>query len=240
MGYSAGGEGAVSAVWTPGSNELRVRAMVVDTVGAISAHSCGSRYSDSADPEHFLLEAFVSAARTFGFGVSDEFDWLALLAQGKSNIALEALWQTLVGYGNTLSSTPMAPDMRNHFATFMARNLARLLFNRSEEVQQRLVAIPNGLELFKMGDPDIFIAECLDNLSGNRFFFTENHQYMGLATQDLKVGDKVMVFSGGSPIYIVREREGHHQYIGDGYVWGLMRGQAVSDENNQFTEITLR
>lgn len=222
---------------------MRVKALVADTVGAIAAHSCGSRYNDSADPEQVLLEAFISAARTLGFGVSDEFDWLALLAQGKSNIAIEALWQTLVGYGNTIRHTPMAPDMRNHFATFMAKTFARLLFNQSEEVQKRLVAIPNSLNLLKMGDPDIFTAECLDHLSGNRFFFTENHQYMGLATQDLQVGDKVMVFSGGGPIYIVREineRKGHYQYIGDGYVWGLMNGSAVSDKNNRFTEITLK
>ena len=219
---------------------MRVKALVADTVGAVSPHCCGSRYNDSADPEQVLLEIFIKAARTFGFGLGDEYDWLALLAQGKSNIAIEALWQTLVGYGNSLRRTPMPSGMRNHFATFMAKNFARLLGDQSEEVQKKLIAIPNILELLKMGDPVIFIAECLDNLSGNRFFFTENHQYMGLATKDLQAGDKVMVFSGGSPIYIVREREDHHQYIGDGYVWGLMNGQDLSGKENKFAEITLR
>ena len=188
------------------------------------------------------MEAFISAARAFGRDGSDEFDWLALLAQGKSSIAIDAFWQTLVGYGNTIRPTPMPPDMRNHFATFIAKTFAQLLFNQSEEVQQRLIAIPNVIELLTMGDPAIFTAECVDNITYNRFFFTKNHRYMGLATQDLQVGDKVMAFSGGSPIYIVREvreRKGYYQYIGDGYVWGLMDGQAVSDENNRFTEITL-
>ena len=188
------------------------------------------------------MEAFISAARIVGRGGSDEFDWLALLAQGKSNIAIDAFWQTLVGYNNTFRRTPMAPDMRNHFATFIAKNFGQLLVNRSEEVQQRLMAIPNVMDLLKMGDPKIFTAECVDNITFNRFFFTKSHGYMGLATQDLQVGDKVMVFSGGSPIYIVREireRIGYYRYIGDGYVWGLMDGQAVSDENHRFTEITL-
>ena len=136
----------------------------------------------------------------------------------------------------------MAPDMRNHFATFITKTFAELLVNQSEEMQQRFTAVPNVIDLLKMGDPEIFTAECVDKMTFNRFFFTKSHRYMGLATQDLQVGDKVMAFSGGSPIYIVREireRKGYYQYIGDGYVWGFMDGQAVSDENNRFTEITL-
>ena len=221
---------------------MRVKALVADTVGAIAVYSCSSRDNDNADPEQVLLEAFILAARTLSIDGSDEFDWLALLAQDKSNIGIDALWQTLVGYGNTIRRTPMAPDMRNHFATFMAKNFAQLLFNQSEEVQERLVAIPNSLALLEMGDPDMFTAECVDHLTGNRFFFTENHRRMGLATQDLKVGDKVMIFSGGGPIYIVREineRKDHYRYIGDGYVWGFMNGSAVADNENGFIEITL-
>ena len=217
-----------------------MKALVADTVGAVSIHTCGSLHRDNVDPGQFLLEAFVSAARTFGFGASDEFDWLALLAQGKTNIAIDALWQTLVGYGNTLRRTRMVPDMRNHFATFMAKHFVRSLTNKSEELQRRMMAIPNSLELLRMGDADLFVAECLDNLSGNRFFHTEDHQYMGLATQDLEVGDRVMVFAGGSPINIVRKKRNHYQYIGDGYVWGLMDGQALFDKDKHFEKITLR
>lgn len=241
-GYAAGGESAVSAVWSPGCSELRVKAIVADTVGAIVAHSWDPLHNGNVNPQLGLLKAFISAARTFSHDGSDEFDWLALLAQGKSNIAIDAFWQTLVGYNNTVRHTPMAPDMRNHFATFMAETFAQPPVNQSEEVQQRLIAIPNFIDLLKMGDPDIFAAECVDHITYNRFFFTKSYLYMGLATQDLQVGDKVMAFSGGSPIYIVREvreRKGYYQYIGDGYVWGLMDGQAVSDENNRFTEITL-
>ncbi|KAM0802255.1 heterokaryon incompatibility protein-domain-containing protein [Usnea florida] len=241
-GYAAGGESAVSAVWSPGCSELRIKAIVADTVGAIAAYSWDPLHSGNADLELVFLEAFISAARTFGRDGSDEFDWLALLAQGKSNIYIDAFWQTLVGYGCTIRRTSMAPDMRNHFATFIAKIFARPFVNQFQEMQQRLIAIPNTTDLLKMGDPGTFTAECVDRVTFNRFFFTKSHGYMGLATQDLQVGDKVMVFSGGSPIYIVREireRKGYYRYIGDGYVWGLMDGQAVSDENHRFTEITL-
>lgn len=90
-----------------------------------------------------------------------------------------------------------------------------------------------------MGDPRFFAAECLGKISENRFLITENDR-MGLATKDLESGDKVMVFSGVSPIYIVREEEGYHRFIGDGYVWGLMSGEAIFGKDDNFADIVLK
>ena len=237
-GYAAGGNFPVSATWARGSSELKVKAFVADAVREVSPHSIGSRHEDSTSPEEFLLEIFTMAARYFGPHERAEFIWLDILAQGHSEVHLEALWQTLVGVGNTLRSNSPAPsELRNSFASCMARNFVSLRWDRSNEVRERLGAIDPGL--LTMGDPQLFISQCLDNLIGNRFFITEDDK-MGLATEDLKPGDKVMVFSGASPIYIVRECKGHHQYIGDGYVYGLMSGEAVSGKDNHFVDIVLK
>lgn len=233
MGYAAGGNSLVSANWTPGSDELRVKAFVADTVNVIS------RPFNGFDYEKDLLELFGIVARSFGSEGNSELEWLSLLAEGRSERHLEAFWQTLVGAGNTArGDNPMPPNMRSHFATFMAQLFANLVTYEDEEAQQRLNATCCR-ESLHMGDPSLFTSECLDKLMGNRFFITQNER-MGLATMDLEPGDQVMDFSGASPIYIVREREGYHQYIGDGYVYGLMSGEAVSGQDSIFSEIVLR
>lgn len=217
-GYKAAGETSVSATWSPGSDVLKIKAYELDAVVICSD-------SDGETPERFLIEAFFLAAKFCSSGTV--YDWLSLLAQGNSEPALDAFWRTLVGDGNTLNvGHPVPQEYQNHFATFMAHLFASQLFSVSQEATERLIAIPNSAALLTMGDQSLYRSLCMDKIVGHRFFITYDGR-MGLASQDIEPGDRVMIFGGGGPIYLTRERQGYHQFIGNGYVFGLMHGEAI-------------
>ena len=230
-GYKAAGETSVSATWSPGSDVLKIKAYELDAV-VVSVDF------NLETPERRLLEAFFLAAEFCGSG--NAYDWLSLLAQGKSEPALDAFWRTLVGDGNTLDEDhPLPQEYQNHFATSMAQLFASRLFSTSKEARERFLAIPNSRALLTMGDASLYSLLCM--IDGNRFFITSDGR-MGLASRDIEPGDSVMVFAGGDPIYITRKHEGYHQFIGDGYVFGLMHGEAIamSMAGNGFKDIILK
>ena len=233
-GYEAAGETSVSASWSPGSDVLIIRALEVDTVVATSN-------LNGEEPDKFLVEAFFMAAKFCGSG--DVYDWLSLLAQGNSEPALDAFWRTMVGDGNTLHSDhPLPQEYQNHFANLMAKLFASLLFSTSREAQERLLAIPNSVALLTTGDSGLYIALCMDKIVGNRFFTTHDGR-IGLASRDIEPGDRIMVFSGGGPIYVTRECQGYKQFIGNGYVFGLMHGEAIAmsiKKGNGFEDIIIK
>ena len=79
-GYEAAGGTPVSATWSPGSEELRIKGEVVDIVTSVSSYAGGSQANE------FLLESFSMAANNIGSG--DEYHWLSLLTRGGSEAGL--------------------------------------------------------------------------------------------------------------------------------------------------------
>jgi hypothetical protein len=65
--------------------------------------------------------------------------------------------------------------------------------------------------------------------TSRRFFITEKG-YMGLGSLGTKPGDCVCILFGGPTPFILRDLDaGHHQFISDAYVHGVMHGEALAD-----------
>jgi hypothetical protein len=65
-------------------------------------------------------------------------------------------------------------------------------------------------------------------LIGRRLFVTHN-AYVGLAREEVKVGDLVTILMGGDIPFLLRERteESTFQFVGEAYVHGVMYGEAI-------------
>jgi hypothetical protein len=65
--------------------------------------------------------------------------------------------------------------------------------------------------------------------TSRRFFITEKG-YMGLGSLGTKPGDCVCILFGGPTPFILRDLDaGHHQFISDAYVHGVMHGEALAE-----------
>lgn len=59
-------------------------------------------------------------------------------------------------------------------------------------------------------------------------------EYFGAVPQESLAGDLICVFEGGRPLFVVRKREdktGYH-LIGPAYVYGLMKGEALTSKRH--------
>lgn len=68
---------------------------------------------------------------------------------------------------------------------------------------------------------------CLGRTANKRPFLTERG-HVGLGPLSTRAGDIVVIFSGAPIVYLVRPtaREGHFEFLGDGYCDGVMDGEA--------------
>jgi hypothetical protein len=73
----------------------------------------------------------------------------------------------------------------------------------------------------------------------NRRFFTTEKGYIGLGPEASRVGDLVCVLLGGPLPYILRRSETSFKLIGESYVHGLMRGEAIHLEGFKVQRLTL-
>jgi Heterokaryon incompatibility protein (HET) len=64
---------------------------------------------------------------------------------------------------------------------------------------------------------------------GRRLFQTERG-YIGLGPAACRLNDRVCVLFGGQVLYLLREQDVNHEFIGECYVHGMMDGQAVQAE----------
>jgi hypothetical protein len=60
--------------------------------------------------------------------------------------------------------------------------------------------------------------------------FTSMSGYVGLLPMHAQQGDKVVIFQGGKTPYILREKAGVHELIGEAYVHGVMYGEFMTEE----------
>jgi hypothetical protein len=77
-------------------------------------------------------------------------------------------------------------------------------------------------------------------LCAERQFFLADKGCIGLAPGEAQVGDDICVLFAGEVPCIVRQKEGHHEFIGEYYCHGFMDGEAVIDEPNSAVTYTLR
>lgn len=64
----------------------------------------------------------------------------------------------------------------------------------------------------------------------NRRMFRTENEYIGLGPRDMKVGDRIALFSGGSLPLVMREQGTKLVLIGDCYVHGIMYGERYRED----------
>ncbi|KAH7336283.1 heterokaryon incompatibility protein-domain-containing protein [Rhexocercosporidium sp. MPI-PUGE-AT-0058] len=78
------------------------------------------------------------------------------------------------------------------------------------------------------GDPDVYLRLVEEYCRHRRFFVTEKG-YMGLGPQAMLPGDTISILFGGDTPYALRKKEKCWQFVGECYVHGVMKGEAVRD-----------
>jgi hypothetical protein len=81
-------------------------------------------------------------------------------------------------------------------------------------------------------DFDHFACRFGDYVLPRSFYITEKG-YIGLAPNNVRVGDTLVIFWGGSTPYIIRQRDdgSTYEFIGEAYTHGLMDGESLKIGN---------
>ena len=152
----------------------------------------------------------------------------------------EATWRTLIG--NVGGSThPAHVDYANHFLAFLPR------FFKDENHLRKAMGILNAgssacawQETGTAGDAHLYTTSFM-YIAGLRRLFVTEKGYMGLGARSIHTGDKVFVFPGATVPFVLRtSTEGYYSLVGEAYVHGIMRGEALKDPNNKLTRVNIR
>lgn len=98
------------------------------------------------------------------------------------------------------------------------------------------------------------IADSISDMITNRRFFNTDEGYMGIGPINMRVDDEVWVLFGGQVPFVLRRLKSspptelsghagapplHYTLVGDSYVHGVMKGEAVKGKENDATTIVL-
>ena len=177
---------------------------------------------DTSDFQYYTVSDFGTnvALQTFSLPSNIEPEQLALI---------EAYWRTLIGDRWDVDPHIPTESVPRYRAD---RSIWRYWADWHDGIRQP----DNGFLMFRTR---------LSALATNRRFMLTENNYMGLAPELTKVGDRICVFLGGQTPYIVRkseEEQRHHasmsqdfsteHFIGDAYVHGMMDGEAMEKYSN--------
>ena len=152
----------------------------------------------------------------------------------------DVIWRTLIG--NVGGAThPAHADYARHFLAFLHH------FLKDEKDLRKVIAILNAgrgtcawQEISMAGDLHLY-ATSFVYITGLRRLFVTKKGYVGLGAKSVQIGDKVFVLPGGFVPFILRElTEGYYRLIGEAYVHGLMRGEALKDPSRTLTRVNIR
>ena len=113
-------------------------------------------------------------------------------------------------------------DLDQHSRDFAAWRRLRNVVSVEEPLLES--AFPNRKE----GDYERFVTDVKMVCQGRTFLFTERGRY-GLGPMIASPGDLCCVLFGATVPFILRktDREGHYKLIGEAYIHGIMRGEAL-------------
>ena len=79
-----------------------------------------------------------------------------------------------------------------------------------------------------------------DMVTFGRRLFETSRGFIGLGPAAAQIDDEICLFLGGQVCYVLRcRKDGHHEFIGECYVHGMMDGQACEDESFSIRKIVL-
>lgn len=94
--------------------------------------------------------------------------------------------------------------------------------------------LPLGLSRERAKDEkEVFGSRLLRTMCMRRLFMSDaQHEWLGSAPMDAKVGDTIAILAGGKVPYILRQKEVNgervFQFMGDAYVHGIMDGEGMA------------
>jgi len=140
---------------------------------------------------------------------------------------ISAFYMTMT-VGKTVPRTSASWD-RTHWASISAyeKKLAHAAEASGREPSTRLQSWKEAINDLE-GDPEA-LEYLMASLCMNRRVFTTYKGYLGLGPCDMRAGDVVCILFGGRVPYVLRDMGSHWQFIGECYVHGIMKGEAVDD-----------
>ncbi|KAI1392446.1 heterokaryon incompatibility protein-domain-containing protein [Hypoxylon trugodes] len=159
---------------------------------------------------------------------------------------VEVLWRTLTG-DHVDRQSPAPQHCEQIFRHLWKRVLEepqtdKGIPERMRQAEDQLHICP---EAFTDVPPEAptsdfdFISRC-NRTSGMRTIFRTDANYLGNGPRPLKVGDQVWVLAGADIPFILRPQSyGKYQLVGEAYVHGIMRGEAIHEPGAILEEIEL-
>jgi hypothetical protein len=148
--------------------------------------------------------------------------------------AVQALWRTLIAnlaQPEGLQEPSEAPDDYGKY------------FDAFVKLQTVLAEVEKGAHIaIGQNEYDMGLAfeRSITAAAGNRSLFTTERGYVGLAPEHAEVGDSVSILLGGRVPYLLRtDAAGETKLIGEAYIHGLMKGEAMMQDSFNVELITL-
>ena len=152
----------------------------------------------------------------------------------------DVTWRTFIGnVGGT--THPAHADYARHFLAFLHR------FLKDENDLRKAIGILNAgtrtsawQETGMAGDLHLYTTSFV-YIAGLRRLFVTEKGYIGLGAKSVQTGDKVFVFPGGLVPFVLRTSiEGDYHLVGEAYVHGIMRGEALKDPSCKLARVNIR
>ena len=152
----------------------------------------------------------------------------------------EATWRTFIGnVGGT--THPAHADYARHFLAYLHCSL------KDENDLSKAIGILNAgtstcawQETGLAGDLYLY-ATSFATIAALRCLFVTANGSIGLGAKSIRTGDKVFVFPGGLVPFVLRTSiDGYYRLVGEAYVHGIMRGEALKNPSCKLTRVNIR
>ncbi|KAF9635049.1 hypothetical protein BFW01_g5944 [Lasiodiplodia theobromae] len=174
-----------------------------------------------------------------------------------SQSRVEALWRTLVA-DHVDRQNPALPHCEQDFRRLWAWELEKArrrceegtvsstdaketlqCFQHAEDKLHILPEKPSNVERLAPANAFDFISR-FNRTSLDRTVFRTDANHLGNGTRQLKVGDQVWILAGANVPFVLRPQScGGYQLVGEAYVHGIMRGEALDRPGARSEQIEL-
>ena len=257
--FHASGDSRVAVRWTEGSNQIHIGGHEVDRV--TMADRCLSK--DLPDCRDVFLRWFgVKAVMSPGsqglLNMSRPKQWFASLLRplaDNSDWYAERFWRTLIG--NNMDGVDVN-EVRKRFRTYLFRNIVDAAAGRNghqlpSEMASLMVRqfaqdlttvieeyVHEGNEYVESNDEEVeAFQRTWVRFCNNSALFGTYEQRLGIGPGSMALGDVVCVLRGSPMLHILRPRGEVYRYIGEAYVYDLMNGEALLENEKQMSEFCL-
>ena len=230
--YHASDSTPFAAEWKLGSNTFSVRAKIVDKVDVISNNAPRPWTSINTHVISWLAMAAKAANL-------DMWEWLSSpgVTQNPTDPWFDSFWRTMIGNRKQEDDDNLGPEAPDDYRWRFLTYIMDILIKHDRGRTIKMVATWSTridietliLTPLREGTHDVFFQGMIKTSLYKRFLITKQGR-MGLGPTSIQPGDSVTLLSGGRPVYFLRGQQPHYEFLGDGYVHGLMNGEGLRDD----------